>query len=198
MSARPDFDIAQHAAAQRQICARAETAARWWQHPDDEPPADTASPWLAEMPVPGAPILEWARDYARFGIEIMPRRAATQRDAEKFGCKVGDLLDQLTGSPRTGLIGEAEVASFWRDNPRTPALAVVGGPASGVLAIDVDQHEGGDDGLATLRDLERQHGPLPPAPMVLSPTGRGASSHTSGGWRRTRIMRSAPSRWVWT
>jgi hypothetical protein len=160
----------------------AELAARMWRHPGDEPPADGAGPWLAELPEPGAPILERALCYARAGLELMPRSRTPG----------GRLVDILTGSPRAGLMGEDEVNASWRDHPRTPAIAVVCGPQSGVLVIDVDQHEGGDDGLATLRALERQHGPLPPAPMVLSPTGRGRHLHLR--WPGGRVRNGAITR----
>ena len=52
-------------------------------------------------------------------------------------------------------------------------MAVVLGPQSGVFVLDVDQHEGGGDGIAELAKLEAQNGPLPAAPTVLSPSGNG-------------------------
>ena len=85
----------------------------------------------------------------------------------------GKLIDALHGSPRTGLVGDAEVAAYWDANPGTPALAVVLGPRSGVFVVDADQHEGGADGPAELSKLEARNGPLPPAPVVLSPSGNG-------------------------
>jgi hypothetical protein len=105
----------------------------------------------------------WARAYARWPLEIMPRRAT--RD--------GRLIDLLTGSPRMGLWGAAEVAEFLAEYPRTEALAAICGPASDLLVLDVDQHDGGPDGRASLRQLEERLGPLPCTPFTITPTGRG-------------------------
>lgn len=41
------------------------------------------------------------------------------------------------------------------------------GRASGLVILDVD----GDEGIASLRDLERQHGPLPTTASVVTPRG---------------------------
>lgn len=117
----------------------------------------------AEPQAAARTIREAAIDYARNGWEIMPRRPVG----------TGLLIDCLTGSPRTGLQGEDEVASYWSACPHAAALAVVCGPASGVLVLDVDQHGGGADGLAELRRLEAEHGTLPATPFVLSPSGAG-------------------------
>jgi hypothetical protein len=145
-------------------------------HPDrpSERRAERPSgdPRLAELD--GAPPLEWAVAYAAHGFEVMPRFESR-----------GSLLDALRGSPRTGLLGEAEVRDFWNDYPATPAVAVVCGPVSGLLVLDVDQHSGGADGLAELRRLETEHGALPPTPMVLSPSGSGR--HLYFRWPGSRV-----------
>jgi hypothetical protein len=145
-------------------------------------PAGLAPLWLPELPGFGAPLVEWAIVYARAGLEIMPRRPGAG----------GRLIDALTGTPRTGLIGEAEVAGWWVAHPATPALAVVCGFTSGVLVIDVDQHAGQVDGLAALRDLERQHEPLAAPPVALTPSGAGR--HIYFRWPRApvRFGRIAP------
>jgi bifunctional DNA primase/polymerase-like protein len=101
---------------------------------------------------PSAPTVEFAAIYARRGLEIMPR----------FGTADGKLIDALRGSPRAGLIGEAEVRSYWQDNPRVPALALVCGPASGLFAIDLDQHDPERDGLAS-----RTPGARPRPPTIV-------------------------------
>ncbi len=52
------------------------------------------------------------------------------------------------------------------------ALALVTGPESGVLVLDVDTAAGhGADGAAALRDLERRLGRLPPTAEAATPTG---------------------------
>lgn len=73
--------------------------------------------------------------------------------------------------------------------PATPALAAVCGPHSGLLILDVDQHESGPDGLAELRKLEERQGRLPPTPLVLSPSGAGR--HLYFRWRTTPIRTCA-------
>jgi hypothetical protein len=55
-------------------------------------------------------------------------------------------------------------------DPTPPNLGIVTGAASGIVVLDIDPRNGGDDALF---ELERLHGPLPLTPMVL--TG-------SGGW----------------
>lgn len=58
------------------------------------------------------------------------------------------------------------IRGWWRRWPDANIGAATG-PASGILAIDID----GPDGTATLDALERLHGPLPATPNVA--TGRG-------------------------
>jgi hypothetical protein len=150
---------------------------------EDQPRAAEGSPpWLHDLPEPGSPLIEFALAYARAGLEIMPRRPGAG----------GRLIDALPGTPRTGLVGEAEVAAYWRARPATPALAVVCGPTSNVLVVDVDQHPGQADGLVTLRELERRHRPLPAPPMVLSPTGAGRHVYFAWPAAPVRFGRLAP------
>jgi hypothetical protein len=60
-----------------------------------------------------------------------------------------------------------QVARWWA---RWPAanVAVATGAASGLVVLDVDPRNGGDDSLDA---LEREHGPLPDGPRVLSGGG---------------------------
>jgi hypothetical protein len=101
----------------------------------------------------------------------------------------GRLIDALRGSPRTGLVGEAEVSAYLAAHPKTAAWSVVCGPASNVLVVGLDQHPGGTDGLATMRELECQRRPLPAPPMVLNPTGAGR--HLYFAWPG-ELVRSGP------
>ncbi len=60
----------------------------------------------------------------------------------------------------------------WLNRWPHAALALVTGPASGVLALDVDTADGhGSDGAAALADLERRLGRLPPTAEAATPTG---------------------------
>jgi len=51
---------------------------------------------------------------------------------------------------------EEEISKWWRDKP-TANIAVITGPASGILVLDVD----GDEGREALRELEARNSPLP-------------------------------------
>jgi hypothetical protein len=122
-------------------------------------------------------IREAAIAYARNGFEIMPRAAAGAR-----------LIDSLKGSPRTGLLGEAEVVAFWTERPYTPALAVVCGPQSGVLVIDLDRGhgDGSVDGVAFWQALEARHGSVC-TPLSSTPSG---GRHLYFQWPTGRRLRS--------
>jgi hypothetical protein len=133
-------------------------------------------------PIMSASVFHAAIGYAGRGFEIMPR-------VHGGG---GDLIDALDGSPRTGLMGVAEVRAYWAARPGTRALAAVCGPASDLLVIDVDQHGDGPDGLAELRRLEAEHGPLPPTPFVISPSGAGRHLHFRWPGGRVRNGALAP------
>jgi hypothetical protein len=142
----------------------------------DEPAAEGLSPWLPALPEAEAPALDHLLAYLGAGLELMPRRLDH-----------GKLIDLLHGSPRTGLRTEAQVRR-WLAHPDTVAWAVVTGPESGVLVVDVDQHAGGVDGLGVLRELEQQHGPLPAPPVVLTPSGAGR--HLYFRWPRGPVRSS--------
>lgn len=62
--------------------------------------------------------------------------------------------------------------------PTPPNLGIVTGPESGIVVVDIDPRNFGDD---TLFDLERRYGPLPPTPQVL--TG-------GGGWHYYFVLPS--------
>jgi hypothetical protein len=143
----------------------------------DEPAAEGKAPWLPTMPEAEAPVLDHLLAYLGAGLELMPRRLDH-----------GRLIDLLHGSPRTGLRTEAQVRRWLAMRPAPAAWALVTGPESGVLAIDVDQHGGGVDGLGVLRELERQHGPLPAPPVVLTPSGAGR--HCYFRWPRGPVRSS--------
>jgi len=64
---------------------------------------------------------------------------------------------------------EEIIGGWWQNNPDAN-VAILVGPQSGLLAIDIDPRHGGDVALA---ELEREHGPLPKT--VRSRTGGGGS-----------------------
>lgn len=67
----------------------------------------------------------------------------------------------------------AEIAALFGDSWRTPNIAVSCAP-SGIVVVDVDVRNGGDE---TLGALEHKHGPLPHTPRVLSGSGDGSTHY---------------------
>lgn len=95
--------------------------------------------------------------YAEHGLAVFPVIAREKRPR-------GDL------APRGVLDATADPArvyAWWHAAP-TANIAIAMG-ASGLVAIDVDQH--GIDGDVSLRDLERVHGELPETPVNLTGGG---------------------------
>jgi hypothetical protein len=137
-----------------------------------------APPRISALP-PDAPVVEHALVYAARGWEIMPRYLA--RDGRLKDTRFDDMAEGER-LPRTGLLGVDEVREYWARHPRTAAIAAVLGPTSDLCVLDVDQHEGGADGVAALAKLEAEHGRLPAAPFTLTPTGRGR--HLYFAWPR--------------
>jgi len=62
---------------------------------------------------------------------------------------------------------EAQIAAWWQRRPWAN-VAIATGAVSGIVALDVDVNK---DGPESLRDLERQHGPLPDTPISLTGGG---------------------------
>ena len=63
-----------------------------------------------------------------------------------------------------------EIERWWRMWPVSGIGVILG---DRLCALDVDQHEGGADGPATLAALEHQHAPLPDTWQASSPSGAG-------------------------
>ena len=127
-----------------------------------------------ELPLDDNPIratsqpLTAARSYAGRGWRVFP--CHTVRDGT-CACGAADC-----GSPgkhpltehglKDAISDKAIVFNWWQQRPDAN-IAGATGPAFG-LALDVDAGKGGDE---SLRDLQREHGELPPTP----------TSHTGGG-----------------
>ncbi|HOT82894.1 MAG TPA: bifunctional DNA primase/polymerase [Candidatus Defluviicoccus seviourii] len=72
----------------------------------------------------------------------------------------------IPGGVNAASADAATIAAWWGRWP-TANVAVACGAVSGFWALDID----GDEGLATLADLQRNHGPLPQTPTQLTPRG---------------------------
>jgi len=84
---------------------------------------------------------------------------------------------------------EATIRRWWTDNPRAN-IGMPTGPASGLIVIDIDPRNGGEEGLA---DLLAQHGPLPETAEALTGSGgRHLFFRHPGGYVRCTQGKIAP------
>jgi hypothetical protein len=98
-------------------------------------------------------LLEAALRYANRGWPVFPCQAKGKAPLVQRG-----LLAAVT-DPET-------ITGWWRVWPDANVAGRTG-RASGLIVLDVD----GEDGLASLRELERRHGPLPKTASVVTPRG---------------------------
>jgi hypothetical protein len=109
------------------------------------------------------PVLEAALGYAERGWFVFPAppgEKKSHKSAEHSdGRKWGKTLDP------------AEIKRDWKRWPDAD-VGIATGPESGFFVVEVDTKEGHDvDGMASLAELERRHGPLPKTLMAESPSG---------------------------
>jgi hypothetical protein len=107
----------------------------------------------ATHPVDSSSALDAALWYAQaWGALVAPADPIKKKPLIKTG------KDHAEHSSR-----DPDVIRSWRSLWGTAGVrvAVITGPASGVFALDGDQHTPGIDGLENIRELERQLGPLP-------------------------------------
>lgn len=104
------------------------------------------------------PFLSAALAYARRGWAVFPCKVRGKAPATKNGLK------DATNDP-------AVIRGWWREHPRAN-VAVVTGAAAGLFVLDVDVDPvKGEDGGASLAELERAHGSLPATAEQLTPRG---------------------------
>lgn len=89
-----------------------------------------------------------ALSYVRSGFAVFPLRPGGKEPRTKNG--LNDWTDD-----------EESVVEVWSAFPDSNVGIVCGSPSGGLLAIDVDCHEDGEDGYASLREFERENGKLP-------------------------------------
>lgn len=103
-------------------------------------------------------MLEPALDYARRGWAVFPIRPQSKEPLTEHGFK-----DATTN--------EATIRRWWARWPDANVGIATGSP-SGIVVLDVDPRNGGDEGL---RDLEARYGPLPETATAL--TGGGGAHY---------------------
>ncbi|OSI79306.1 hypothetical protein BSZ21_01510 [Bradyrhizobium canariense] len=103
-----------------------------------------------------------ALQYAAMGLEVFPAPAGQKKShkSEKHsGAKWGKTTDP------------DEIRSDFRKWPDAN-VAIVTGETSGIFVVEADTAEGhGVDGLASIRELEIEHGPFPETRIAVSPSG---------------------------
>ena len=118
-------------------------------------------------------ILQEACAYAAAGWPLLPMWGVRQNADGKLVCRCrrGAKCERPGKHPKVrGGIRSAttDLDSIRRWNWQDANLAVVAGEASGHIVLDVDAR---NDGLDSLRALQEQFGPLPPAPKVITGDG---------------------------
>jgi len=116
------------------------------------------------MPSAAAPVqnemLTAALEYAARGWHVFPATPG-QRKSEVAGKANGGARWGATSDPDT-------IKGYWRQFPS--ADLGIACQESGLWVLDLDR-KNGEDGVAWLDEQTATHGPLPPTPIVESPTG---------------------------
>jgi hypothetical protein len=150
--------------------------------PPDFDRADRAFPKVETMTGP-APELSGngcaALAYAARGLKIFPcweltpdgsdcacPRSHPSRDGGGGHCGSPGKHPRTPNGVKDATTDPATITRWWTSWPRAHVAIAAG--ASGLLVVDVDPRNGGDDSLA---DLEREHGPLPDTPRQLTGGG---------------------------
>ncbi len=100
-----------------------------------------------------------ALEYVRAGFAVFPLREGSKKPATAHG------VNDWTDNPQT-------VADWWAEHPDSNIGIACGTPSGGLLVLDFDVDEERDkDGLATLNEWERTHGPLPETAVAITGGG---------------------------
>jgi hypothetical protein len=106
--------------------------------------------------------IESALAYAAMGWQVFPAPPDSKKSyksEQRSGAKWG-----MTGDP-------VEIRADFTRWPKA-RIGIPTGAVNGIVVVEYDTIEGhGIDGLSVLRELEAQHGPLPPTRQVISPSG---------------------------
>ena len=142
----------------------------------------------ADSTATGGSLIEAALDYARRGWPVFPVNAVD---------KVPHTSAKFSNGRRWGQTTDPDtIRRYWNRWPAA-AIGIATGKDSGVWVIEADTLEGHDvDGLASMRALEAEHGPLPDTLISESPSGAytaisGTPAPTSRSGRGRRCSRPA-------
>lgn len=116
-----------------------------------------------------------AQRYAARGWRVLPLRHAADgrcscgnpRGISEHDYKQGGKHPLITGWEKEATTDWAQVAKWWRDNPKSN-IGIATGEASGIIVLDVDPDNGGLDSLTA---LEKEHGQLPQTYRVETGSG---------------------------
>jgi hypothetical protein len=105
-----------------------------------------------------------ALTYAERHWQVFPAHASGEKKSHKSA-------EYSNGQNWGKTIDAEEIRRDFRRWPRAN-IGIATGPDSGIFVVEVDTPEGHDvDGIASLRKLEAEHGPLPKTLMAESPSG---------------------------
>jgi hypothetical protein len=126
------------------------------------------------------PRLAIALDYAARGWRVVPLHVLLDGRCTcgTANCTAAGKHPRLRAWPQRASCNRSTIESWWGEWPEAN-VGIVTGSRSGLVALDVDPRNGGDE---TLAELEHRHGPLPAT----------AESATGGGGRH--ILFACPAR----
>jgi hypothetical protein len=94
-----------------------------------------------------------------------------------FPCRPRDKTPATRNGLKDAKRDEGAIAKFWAEYPDCN-VAIVTGKLSGLMVLDVD----GEEGVESLRALERQHSPLPNTASIVTPRGGEHFYFRHPGW----------------
>jgi Bifunctional DNA primase/polymerase, N-terminal len=100
---------------------------------------------------------------AAAGIPIFP--ALISRNTTTGGL---DKVPAISGWRTNASTDTNQIEIWWQQFPNAVPAIELG--RAGLVVIDLDRHAGGPDGVMAFRKLCQENGPLPPMPMVRTPS----------------------------
>lgn len=122
---------------------------------------------LARLALP--PCLDQAVALAERGWRVVPLHSPTGVGCTcgRADCAQPGKHPRIRGWQQRATTDATQLRNWWLGCP-DGNVGIVLGRESGIVVLDIDPRNGGDD---TLRELEREHGPLPRTPSVKSGGG---------------------------